>query len=138
MVALDTPLDTASDRIAYAINASGKTLESIAAEMGCTHATLSQWQRGRTDPHSIKAGLLQAFSDVTGFDVRWLLTGKGPRVSRYVLTAEMDRISQAMKVMERTAPLQVETVVRMVEAAASGLPALGAHPGSATPPRASD
>lgn len=84
-------LDTATDRIAYAIDASGKTLESIAAEIGCTHATLSQWQRGRTDPNSIKAGLLQAFGESTGFDVRWLLTGRGPRVSRYLLTSEMDR-----------------------------------------------
>ena len=117
---MDSLLDlkTATGRIAYAIEASGKTLEAIASEIGCTHATLSQWQRGKTDPNSIKAGLLQAFSECTGFDVRWLLTGRGPRVSRYVLTSELDRVSRALIAMERSRPQQVETVVRMVEAAA--------------------
>lgn len=120
-VAPQHDLSTARGRIAFAIDASGKTLQTLALQIGCTHATLSQWQRGHTDPDSIKAGLLQAFSDATGFDVRWLLTGRGPRVSRYVLTAELDRVSRALTAMERTNPQQVETVVRMVEAAAGTL-----------------
>lgn len=112
-------LSSAAGRIAYAIAECGKTLERLAEEMHCTHATLSQWQRGHTDPHRIKAGLLHAFSDATGFDTRWLLTGHGPRVSRYTLTSEMNRVATALKAMERKAPQQVETVVRMVEAAAA-------------------
>ena len=112
-------LSTATGRIAYAIEASGKTLETLAAEIGCTHATLSQWQRGHTDPNRIKAGLALLFCDATGVDLRWLLTGRGPQVSRYMLTGELDRMQRALVVMEREAPQQVETVVRMVEAAAS-------------------
>ena len=112
-------LTTASGRIAYAIAKSGKTLERIAEEMGCTHATLSQWQRGKTDPTAIKSGLMLAFCDATGFDMRWLLTGHGPQVSRYVLTSEVARVATALLAMERRAPQQVETVVRMLEAASA-------------------
>jgi len=103
---MDSPdLGTASGRIAFAIEQSGKTLERIADEIGCSHAAISQWQRGRTDPESIKAGLL--------------LTGKGPRVSRYLLTSELERLATALRAMESRSPQQVETVVRMVEAAAT-------------------
>lgn len=112
-------LTTPADRIRYAVERSGKTLEAIAAEIGCSHAALSQWQTGRTDAQSIKAGLLQQFAEATGTDVRWLLTGKGPQVSRYIRTSELERMALALKAMEKTSPLQIETVVRMVEAAAA-------------------
>lgn len=112
---------TPAERIAFAIERSGMTLVSIAAKIGCSHAALSQWQSGKTDATHIKAGLLQAFADATNTDVRWLLTGKGPVVSRYVLTAEMSRLSEALAVMERSAPAQVETIVQMVEAAAHSI-----------------
>lgn len=114
-------LATPAERIRHAIERSGKTLESIAAEIGCSHAALSQWQTGRTDAQHIKAGLLQQFAESTGTDVRWLLTGKGPQVSRYIRTSELDRLAVALRAMESTSPLQIETVVRMVEAAARDL-----------------
>lgn len=109
---------TPSGRVAIAIELSGKTLEQLAAEIGCTHATLSQWQTGHTKPLNAKAGVLQLLADRTGVELRWLLTGTGPRVSRYVLRDEMQRIATAMQAMEREAPQQIETVVQMVEAAA--------------------
>lgn len=111
-------LTSPAERIAWAIERSGKTLHQLADEIGCSHAALSQWQTGETIALNIKAGLLQAFADRTGTDVRWLLTGDGPIVSRYVLRSEMQRISTALDAMERSAPQQVETVIRMVEAAA--------------------
>jgi transcriptional regulator with XRE-family HTH domain len=120
---MDLPdLKTAAGRIRHAIETSGKTLEAIASEIGCTHAALSQWQTGATDAQNIKAGLLQAFAESTGTDVRWLLTGKGPQVSRYIRTGEMERLATAIKAMERWSPMQIETVVRMVEAAAKDHP----------------
>lgn len=111
-------LNSPAERIAWAIERSGKTLHQLAEEIGCSHATLSQWQTGETIAANIKAGLLQAFADRTGTDVRWLLSGTGPIVSRYVLRSEMQRINTALDAMERKAPQQVETVIRMVEAAA--------------------
>jgi transcriptional regulator with XRE-family HTH domain len=111
-------MNTPAERIAWAIDRSGKTLEQLAAEVGCSHAALSQWQTGATAAVNIKAGLLQAFADKTGTDVRWLLSGQGPVVSRYVLTSELQRVGLALVAMERHAPQQVETVVRMIEEAA--------------------
>lgn len=116
--ALDPP-KTPSDRVAFAIEHSGKTLEEIAEKLGCTHATLSQWQTGMTNVANAKAGLLYKFAELTGTDVRWILTGQGPAISRYTLTSEMSRLGAALRAMERKAPQQVETIVRMVEAAAN-------------------
>lgn len=110
--------DTPAARVRSAIERSGKTLQELAQIVGCTHSALSQWQTGDTDLTRVKAGLLQNFCDATGTDVRWLLTGKGPVISRYALTAEMQRIGVALVAMEKLSPQQVETVVRMVEAAA--------------------
>src|SRR5574337_568541 len=106
---------TAAERIAWAIERSGKTLRDLAAKVGCSHAALSQWQTGRVDVSKLKAGYLQAFADETGVDVRWILTGEGPVISRYLLRPEIERVAAALQAMERTAPQQVETVVRMVE-----------------------
>lgn len=121
-VEMDTELlTTAGERIAFARDRSGKTLEQLGAEIGCSHAALSNWETGKTDASQIKVGLLQAFADRTGFELRWLLTGEGPQVSRYVRTIEMERVSVAIQAMERVAPMQIETVVRMVEAAAEAI-----------------
>ena len=117
MEVIEAP-STPADRVAHAIRASGLTLEQIAEKIRCTHATLSQWQTGETNVANAKAGLLLRFAEATGTDVRWLLTGQGPAVSRYVLTSEMTRVGAALRAMEIAQPQQVETVVRMVEAAA--------------------
>jgi transcriptional regulator with XRE-family HTH domain len=115
----DVKLSTPHERVAHAIEQSGKTLEQLAAAIGCSHAALSQWQTGATNVLNIKAGLLQSFAEQTGTDVRWLLTGSGPMISRYILRDEMQRIAVALHAMERETPQQIETVVRMVEAAAT-------------------
>lgn len=111
-------LTSAAGRIEAAIERSGKTLEQLADEIGCTHVALSHWKNGKTDIQAAKAGLLQRFAEATGTDVRWILTGQGPQVSRYILTGEMDRLAHALRAMEKSHPLQIETIVRMVEAAA--------------------
>lgn len=112
-------LDTPAKRVAHAIEASGKTLAQLGELIGCKHATLSQWQTGATDMLNVKVHLLLAFSECTGTDMRWLLTGDEPRVSRYALTKEMERIAAALNAMQRTNPQQIETIVLMVEAAAT-------------------
>lgn len=118
------PVDlvTPAQRIAWAIEQTGLTLEQLAEAVGCTHAALSQWRSGATDAANIKSGLLQAFADRTNTDVRWLLTGRGPVISRYSMRPELQRISSALAAMERNTPQQVETVIRMIEAAAGSPP----------------
>lgn len=74
---------TAAQRIAWAIESSGKTQTAIAAEIGCSHAALSMWASAHTEADNIKAGLLQRFADATKVELRWLLTGEGPSRSAY-------------------------------------------------------
>jgi transcriptional regulator with XRE-family HTH domain len=117
MDAVDLP--TPAERIAFAIHRSGKKLEALAAAIGCSHAALSQWQTGATNVQNIKAGLLQAFADQTGVDVRWILSGEGPVASRYLMSHEMERVATALSALESTSPDQIETIIRMIEAAAA-------------------
>lgn len=114
----DRPLETAAARIGYAIEKSGLTLEVLAEAIGCSHAALSQWRSGTTNAANIKAGLLNAFAERTATDVRWLLTGEGVAVSRYILTDELARAAVSLAAMERQSHEQVEIVVQIVEAAA--------------------
>lgn len=106
-----------AERISRAVSDSGKSLERLAEETGCTHSAISQWQRGKVQ--RIKADLLVKFADATGVEMRWLVTGQGPQRSRYLLSSNMDRVADALAKLAREQPLQVETVVRMVEAAAT-------------------
>lgn len=108
--------ETLAERIAWAVEHSGKTLERLGEESGCSHAAISQWQTGKTK--QIQSDLLLRFADATGVELRWLLTGAGPRLSRYLIGEAMDRVSEALAKLAREEPLQVDTVVRMVEAAA--------------------
>lgn len=119
---------TPAERVALAIQRSGKTLEQLAEALGCTHAMLSQWQTGGTNVANAKADLLYRFAEQTGTDVRWILTGRGPVISRYMLSSEMNRISTAIKAMEQREPRLVEHVVRMVEAAAGQAPTTQGSP----------
>jgi len=109
-------LGSLAERIAWAVERSGKTLERLAEEVGCSHAAISQWQTGKTK--QIQSDLLLRFADATGVELRWLLTQQGPQISRYVITEAMDRVAEALAVIAREEPLQVDTIVRMVEAAA--------------------
>jgi transcriptional regulator with XRE-family HTH domain len=74
---------TPGERVAWAIERSGKTLGTLAAKIGCTHATLSQWQTGNTDLGNAKVRLLMAFCEETGVNASWLLTGQGPAIDHY-------------------------------------------------------
>lgn len=109
-------LDTVGGRIGWALEQSGKGQSAVAKTIGCTHSAISQWISGTT--RKIDAQLLQAFADNVGVELRWLITGQAPVRSRYMLTAEMTRPQDAVSLIAREKPLQVETVVRMVEAAA--------------------
>lgn len=108
---------TGHARIAWAIAESGKTLVQIGEEIGCTHATLSQWQNGKTVVEKIQAGLLLKFAIATNTELRWLLYGEEPRrpVSQ---SSEARRLASALRVMQEQAPWKVEPIVTMVEAAA--------------------
>jgi transcriptional regulator with XRE-family HTH domain len=76
---MDRDYTTPAERVGWAIQHSQRALEDLAAEMGCTHSSLSQWQRGHTNIANVKVHLLVAFSRATGVSLDWLLTGNGQR-----------------------------------------------------------
>lgn len=113
VVASQEPPLTASQRIAWAIDTSGKTLTALADEVGCSHAALSQWASARTEADNIKAALLQRFADATAVELRWLLTGEGPVRSAYA-TAYSPLVLLAREVaqLDDSLATQAERVLR--------------------------
>ena len=67
---------TRGERIAYAIEQSGQTPAGVARIIGCSSAAIYQWINGITK--DVKNDLLFALADATGFEARWIGTGKGP------------------------------------------------------------
>lgn len=65
-----------AERIAKAIQASGKQKQQIAAECGVSGPSVSQWISG--DSKSLKPENLFALAAATGFNARWLGIGEGP------------------------------------------------------------
>jgi transcriptional regulator with XRE-family HTH domain len=104
---------TAAERIAWAIENSGKTLVQIAEEIGCSHAALSQWASAKTVAENIKAGLLQRFADAVAVEIRWLLTGSGPARTRYPAHHHsLLEVAREIDAMEGPLPSQAERLLR--------------------------
>lgn len=107
-------LGTEAARVRWAIEQSGRTLVQLAVDVGCTHATLSQWQTGSTSLTSAKVGLVLAFCRATSVNMQWLLTGDGPAVSSYKLP-EPDLVTEA-KYLVRERPELVDSAYRVLRA----------------------
>lgn len=113
----DEPL-TPAQRVAWAIDRSGETLEQLAEHVGCTHATLSQWRSGSTTLENAKASLLMAFAERTGVGMRWLLTGQGPAVESYQVTHH-PLVVKASELV-RTDSARADTAMRVLDALFTG------------------
>lgn len=120
------PKDTTTfgGRVNWALEHSGKNVLSISQKIGCSHVALGNWKNNKVDSAAIRADMLMRFADETGTQWRWLLTGEGkavvtPSISESPL---MQRVSQALCVMEEYAPYNVEKAVQMLEATANMAP----------------
>lgn len=112
-------LTTATTRIAWAIErerAKGVTLEELAAKIGCTHATLSQWATGATVVANAKSSLLAKFSMETGISLTWLLFGCGDRLDAPVGSEQVSRLVTKLIAMENGSPAAFEVVAEMINA----------------------
>lgn len=69
---------TIGDRLRKARKVAGVQIAEIALRMGVSRNTPGNYENGRTVP-SIEA--LVAYSDLTGFAMRWLATGEGPTMN---------------------------------------------------------
>lgn len=123
----EQPTDTPAQRVRWAIEHDGRTLEQIAARMGCRGATLSQWQHGHTDMMNAKIGLVMAFCDQTRVRLEWLLEGKGPARPTYPVTRS-SLVSTAQEIVARYPALvpAAERVLRALEESAADADAASA------------
>jgi transcriptional regulator with XRE-family HTH domain len=114
-------LGTPADRIRWAVEQSGHTLPEIAADIGCSHSALSQWQTGATTVDNIKAGLLLRFCEFTGASIQWLLTGDGPRLAGYARPKdEAPLLTLAQHIVRDLDPITVATAERLLRALEPG------------------
>lgn len=93
----------------------------LAEKIGCTHATLSQWQTGTTNLSNVKVGLLLAFCEQTGTNLQWLLTGEGPAINAYGREAHPLILKAAELVVSH--PELAETAGRLLDALEHPTPA---------------
>lgn len=68
-------LDSLGGRVGYALEKSGHTPSSAAVKINCKPQAIYQWIHGPTK--NIKNDLIFKLSDITGFEARWITTGKG-------------------------------------------------------------
>lgn len=76
-------------RIAEAIETSGVTQADVARALGISSSAVSQWM-SRVKflrPHN-----LVALADLTGFNIRWIATGKGPKRPPKPLSPEEEQL----------------------------------------------
>lgn len=72
--------ETITDRIKAIILESGMKDVEIARQTGISKQSVGDWKNGRSV--HIKPDNLLAFADAFGIEIRWLISGKGPKSSR--------------------------------------------------------
>lgn len=108
---------TPAERIRWAVKQSGHRLVDVAAYVGCSHATLSQWQNGVTDVHNIKVGLLVRFCEYTGASMSWILSGDGPALTTYGKpAAEPPLVALAARIARDLPPGVTDMATRLLQA----------------------
>lgn len=70
-VALSEPTWTVGDRMWKARRNAGLEQADVANELGVSRALVSRWERDQSDPGVLK---LQAFAELTGVPVGWLIS----------------------------------------------------------------
>lgn len=69
-------MSTIGERVARAITESNASVKDVAHACGVTVQAVYAWRRGEIK--DIRNEHLFELADITGFDARWLGTGKGP------------------------------------------------------------
>lgn len=95
------------ERIAYAIEHSGKTQPQIADEMGVRQQSVSQWVNGESLPRTNK---LEKLAKVCGVSPAWLFAGTGAMVIDY---SEADMRKQIKDKLENA---DIPTLLKVIKA----------------------
>lgn len=113
---MDRDLADPGQRVEWAITHSKRTAKDIAAEMGVSHAVLSQWKRGHTKLHNAKVCHVLKFCQVTGIRIDWLLTGDGERLAQPRRSDEPELVTQARHIVHDLSPELAATAYRLLAA----------------------
>jgi transcriptional regulator with XRE-family HTH domain len=104
-------LDTVGARVKYAIRESGQTQATVARYIGCKSQAVNQWISGQTK-HLRPENLFQ-LAEITGFEARWIATGKGPLrpMDKYAV----ENIRHVVSVMEKMPPYAQKIARKLVD-----------------------
>lgn len=86
-----------SDRINEAMKAAQVDIADVARACGISYQAAKKWTTGET--RRIEADHMLKFSDLTGFDIRWLVTGEGDRVRIYARSRAQAHTLEVMQSM---------------------------------------
>ena len=117
---MDRSSTTEAGRVRWAIARSGRTLQDIAAQLGCTHATLSQWQNGKASLQHSRYGLVSQFATATGVSIGWLVNGVGEPIQ--VQRAADHPCVTAARDLAAASPVLAEHALRILEALRASTP----------------
>jgi transcriptional regulator with XRE-family HTH domain len=116
-------MKTVAERLRHAWQQSGKTQTEIAETCGVERPAVSQWMP--EDPERATAptnGNLVRFAFLTGFELRWLLTGQGPRrpgepgSNSGPAAPTKEQLTQCFELLEKTLPAKKFNISARVRA----------------------
>ena len=98
-------LETKAQRVAYAVETAGLTVDEVVALTGVTNPTVYRWLNNEAQPYN---KYLQSIASKTGFKVRWLKTGEGNMIAEAESTPEPpEAVTDDLEETNRTTYLQV-------------------------------
>jgi transcriptional regulator with XRE-family HTH domain len=101
--------DTITDRINATMGERGIKPIDLARQVGVSKQTVSDWMSGRSI--NIKPENLVSLADVLGVEIRWLVSGVGPKVPLARLPADIQRAAVALADMPEETRHAFVTVV---------------------------
>jgi transcriptional regulator with XRE-family HTH domain len=100
-------LDTLSTRLATALAEANLSPAALAARIGKTEATVSNWLNDKVQADHVKAVVLLQISDALGVLPGWLLFGTGRRRTNSMVNEPAPAVSHAVKSETLTIALQL-------------------------------
>jgi transcriptional regulator with XRE-family HTH domain len=102
---------TLAERVQHILDETGYSAAQIAKGIGCSREAVLQWANGATK--NIKNELLFALADFTGFEARWIATGKGPE--RRLDVYRIEAIEHMAQVMQTMSPYDRDLAVKLID-----------------------
>lgn len=105
-IVFSMPLTTQGERIDHALRTSKTSVATAAKECDVSAQSVYAWVRG--DTKNLRAEHLFALAELTGFEARWIATGKGPERPIY---RRNPRAAEVLKAMESLPEYLVDKLV---------------------------